>query len=154
MDFQDYQGVWVFIEEKDGAVASVSLELLGAGRKLADKRGVELAGVIIGEHIKHLSKTIFEYGADIAYVYDDPIFKNYRTESYMKALLDCSAKHKPEIILYGATSTGKDLASAVATDLPTGLTADTTEAGCGGGYWAIACKSTSFWREYYGNHFM
>ncbi|PAE19491.1 electron transfer flavoprotein subunit alpha [Bacillus sp. 7504-2] len=127
MDFQDYQGVWVFIEEKDGAVASVSLELLGAGRKLADKRGVELAGVIIGEHIKHLSKTIFEYGADIAYVYDDPIFKNYRTESYMKALLDCSAKHKPEIILYGATSTGKDLASAVATDLPTGLTADTTE---------------------------
>lgn len=119
--------MWVFIEEKDGVIAPVSLELLGAGRILADKRGVELAGVLIGENIKHLTTTIFEYGADVAYVYDDSIFKNYRTESYMKALLDCSNKHKPEIILYGATSTGKDLASAVATDLPTGLTADTTE---------------------------
>lgn len=127
MDFQDYQGVWVFIEEKDGVIAPVSLELLGAGRKLADKRGVDLGGVLIGENIKHLTKTIFEYGADVVYVYDQPIFKHYRTESFMKALLDCSNKYKPEIILYGATSTGKDLASAVATDLPTGLTADTTE---------------------------
>jgi len=127
MDFQDYQGVWVFIEEKDGEIPSVSLELLGAGRKLADKRGVELAGILIGENIKPLAQTVFEYGADTVFIYDQPIFKHYRTESYMKALLDCSNKHKPEIILYGATSTGKDLASAVATDLPTGLTADTTE---------------------------
>jgi electron transfer flavoprotein alpha subunit len=127
MDFKDYKGVWVFIEEKDGEIAQVSLELLGAGRKLADKRGVELAGVIIGENIKALTRTIFEYGADTVYLYDQPIFKNYRTESFMKALLECSNKYKPEIILFGATSTGKDLASAVATDLPTGLTADTTE---------------------------
>lgn len=127
MDFTDYKDVWVFIEEKDGEIAPVSLELLGAGRRLAEKRGVELAGVLIGENIKHLSQTIFEYGADIVYVYDQPIFKHYRTESFMKALLECSNKYKPEIILFGATSTGKDLASAVATDLPTGLTADTTE---------------------------
>lgn len=127
MDFQEYKGIWVFIEERDGEIASVSLELLGAGRKLADKRGVELAGILIGENIKPLASTVFEYGADIVYVYDQSIFKNYRTESFMKALLDCSNKHKPEIILFGATSTGKDLASAVATDLPTGLTADTTE---------------------------
>jgi electron transfer flavoprotein alpha subunit len=127
MDFKDYKGVWVFIEQKDDVIASVSLELLGAGRKLADKRGVELAGILIGENVKHLTKTVFEAGADTVYVYDQPIFKHYRTETYMKALLDCSAKHKPEIILYGATSMGKDLASAVATDLPTGLTADTTE---------------------------
>ncbi len=127
MDFQDYQGVWVFIEEKDGEIPSVSLELLGAGRKLADKRGVELAGILIGEGVKPLAQKVFEYGADTVFLYDQPIFKHYRTESYMKALLDCSNKHKPEIILFGATSTGKDLASAVATDLPTGLTADTTE---------------------------
>jgi electron transfer flavoprotein alpha subunit len=127
MDFQDYKGVWVFIEEKDGVIPSVSLELLGAGRKLANKRGVELAGILIGENIKHLASTEFEYGADITYVYDQPIFKHYRTESFMKALLECANKYKPEIILFGATSTGKDLASAVATDLPTGLTADTTE---------------------------
>lgn len=127
MDFHDYQDVWVFIEEKDGAIAPVSLELLGAGRGLADKRGCNLAGILIGENISHLADTMFEYGADIAYIYDQPIFKNYRTESFMQALLHCSNKYKPEIILYGATSTGKDLASAVATDLPTGLTADTTE---------------------------
>lgn len=127
MDFSDYKDVWVFIEEKDDGVAPVSLELLGAGRKLADKRGVDLAGVLIGENVKPLANTAFEYGADKVYIYDQPIFKHYRTESYMRALLECCEKYKPEIILYGATSTGKDLASAVATDLPTGLTADTTE---------------------------
>jgi electron transfer flavoprotein alpha subunit len=127
VSFEDYRGVWVFIEEQEGKIAPVSLELLGAGKKLADKRGVELAGVMIGDKVKDLASTVFEYGADTVYLYDEPIFKLYRTESFMKALLHCSEKYKPEIILYGATSTGKDLASAVATDLPTGLTADTTE---------------------------
>lgn len=126
MNFDDYRGVWVFIEEKDGQIAPVSLELLGAGRQLADKRKTELAGIIIGEGITDLSTTIFEYGADTVYAYDDAIYRHYRTETFMKAVLACTQKYKPEIILYGATSTGKDLASAVATDLPTGLTADTT----------------------------
>ncbi|WP_209124634.1 electron transfer flavoprotein subunit alpha/FixB family protein [Alkalihalobacillus sp. BA299] len=127
MNFEDYRGVWVFIEENEGKIAPVSLELLGAGKKLADKRGVELGGVIIGDNVKQIVNKVYEYGADVVYIYDEPIFKDYRTESFMKALLDCCQKHKPEIILFGATSTGKDLASAVATDLPTGLTADTTE---------------------------
>ncbi|MBH0173686.1 electron transfer flavoprotein subunit alpha/FixB family protein [Fictibacillus sp. 23RED33] len=126
MSFEEYSGIWVFIEVKDGEVVPVSLELLGAGKELADKRGTELAGVLIGENVTHLADTLYEYGADTVFVYDDTIFKNYRTESYMKALLECCQKHKPEVILYGATSTGKDLASAVATDLPTGLTADST----------------------------
>jgi electron transfer flavoprotein alpha subunit len=126
MNLQDYQGVWVFIEQKDGKIARVSLELLGAGRKLADKRGVPLAGILIGDNVKHLAQEVFAYGADILYLYDDPIFHHYRTESYMRAVIDCCQKYKPEIFLYGATSTGKDLASAVATDLATGLTADTT----------------------------
>lgn len=126
MNFDDYRGIWVFVEEKDGVIAPVSLELLGAGRRLADKRGTELAGVLIGDNVTQLAATAFEYGADTMYVYDAPIFESYRTETFMKALLACTEKYKPEIILYGATSTGKDLASAVATDLPTGLTADTT----------------------------
>jgi electron transfer flavoprotein alpha subunit len=126
MNFDDYRGVWVFLEAKDGKIASVSLELLGAGRRLADKQGVELAGVLIGDKVKPLAKTAFEYGADTVYLYDAPIFRHYRTETFMKALLACTQTYKPEILLYGATSTGKDLASAVATDLPTGLTADTT----------------------------
>jgi electron transfer flavoprotein alpha subunit len=126
MNMNDYRGVWVFIEQNEGSIASVSLELLGAGRKLADKRGVPLAGVLVGNGVKQLAPKVIQYGADVVYIYDDEIFKDYRTETYMRAIIECSEKHKPEIILYGATSTGKDLASAVATDLATGLTADST----------------------------
>jgi electron transfer flavoprotein alpha subunit len=126
MNFEDYRGIWVYIEEKEGQIAPVSLELLGAGRMLADKRRSELAGILIGHEVSHLCDLLFEYGADSVYVYDQPVFKHYRTEAYLAAMLDCCQKYKPEVILYGATSQGKDLASAVATDLPTGLTADTT----------------------------
>jgi len=122
----DYCGVWVFIEQWDGQIAPVSLELLGAGRKLADKRGVPLAGILIGDGVAALADQVFAYGADQLYLYDDPIYHHYRTESYMRAVIHACEKHKPEIFLFGATSTGKDLASAVATDLATGLTADTT----------------------------
>lgn len=126
MNLDEYKGVWVFLEHQDGKIVPVSLELLGAGRKLADKRGVPLAGLLIGEGVRQLAATAFHYGADTVYLYDDPVFRDYRTESYMRAVIACVEKHKPETILYGATSTGKDLASAVATDLETGLTADTT----------------------------
>lgn len=126
MNLEDYRGIWVYIEVNEGKIAPVSLELLGAGRQLADKRGAELAGIMIGHQVGPLSQQVIEYGADVVYVYDQPIFTYYRTEPFMQALLDCCHKYKPEVILYGATSQGKDLASAVATDLATGLTADTT----------------------------
>lgn len=123
---EEYQGVWVFIEQNEGDVESVSLELLGAGRELADKLQVPLAGVLLGSEVKELSSTLIAHGADIVYVTDHPVLKDYRTESYMKGLIQLVETYKPEIILYGATPNGKDLASAVATDLATGLTADTT----------------------------
>lgn len=123
---EEYQGVWVFIEQNEGDVESVSLELLGAGRELADKLQVPLAGVLLGSEVKELSSTLIAHGADIVYVIDHPVLKDYRTESYMKGLIQLVETYKPEIILYGGTPNGKDLASAVATDLATGLTADTT----------------------------
>lgn len=123
---EEYQGVWVFIEQNEGEVESVSLELLGAGRELADKLQVPLAGVLLGSEVKELSSTVIAHGADIVYLIDHPVLKHYRTESYMKGLIQLVDTYKPEIILYGATPNGKDLASAVATDLATGLTADTT----------------------------
>ncbi|KAF0816192.1 MULTISPECIES: electron transfer flavoprotein subunit alpha/FixB family protein [unclassified Cytobacillus] len=122
----EYRGVWVFIEQNDGKIEEVSLELLGAGRKLADKLEVPLSGVLLGYGIKSLSREVITYGADLVYVIDHEVMKDYRTESYMKAVIKLAEKYKPEIFLYGATSNGKDLASAVATDLSTGLTADTT----------------------------
>lgn len=123
---EEYKGVWVFIEQNEGTIAGVSLELLGAGRGLADKLNVPLAGALLGDGVKDLCPQLFEYGADEVYVIDDPILKNYRTETYMDGIVKLSQKYKPEIFLYGATPNGKDLASAVATDLSTGLTADTT----------------------------
>lgn len=120
------RGVWVFIEQNDGKIEGVSLELLGAGRKLADKLDVPLSGVLLGYEIMSLSQEVIAYGADQVYVIDHEVMKDYRTESYMKAVINLAEKYKPEIFLYGATSNGKDLASAVATDLSTGLTADTT----------------------------
>ncbi|WP_035328472.1 electron transfer flavoprotein subunit alpha/FixB family protein [Cytobacillus firmus] len=122
----EYRGVWVFIEQNDGRIEGVSLELLGAGRRLADKLVVPLSGVLLGYEIKSLSREVISYGADQVYVIDHEVMKDYRTESYMKAVINLAEKYKPEIFLYGATSNGKDLASAVATDLSTGLTADTT----------------------------
>lgn len=126
MQIEDYQGVWVFIEQNEGKIEGVSLELLGAGRILADKLQVPLAGFLLGDGIKSHANEVITYGADEVYVIDHPVLKDYRTESYMKGVCELAEKYKPEIILYGATPNGKDLASAVATDLATGLTADTT----------------------------
>ncbi|WCK56756.1 electron transfer flavoprotein subunit alpha/FixB family protein [Aneurinibacillus sp. Ricciae_BoGa-3] len=118
--------MWVFIDQTDGVIAKVSLELLGAGRRLADKLETPLCGFVLGDGVRDLADTCFEYGADKLFVIDDPILRHYRSEAYMKGVADLCRKHKPEIILYGATSNGKDLASAVATELKTGLTADCT----------------------------
>jgi electron transfer flavoprotein alpha subunit len=123
---EENQGVWVFIEVNDGKIEGVSLELLGAGRKLADKLEVPLAGVMLGENVLPLANEVIYAGADQVYVVDHPVLKDYRTESFMKGVCVLAEKYKPEIFLYGATPNGKDLASAVATDLSTGLTADTT----------------------------
>jgi electron transfer flavoprotein alpha subunit len=128
--FRDYKHVWVFIEQERGEVHPVSWELLGAGRKLADKLGVELAGVVLGapgEATREAVAEAFRYGADLAYLVEDPILADYRNEPYSKALTQLVNTHKPEILLLGATTLGRDLAGSVATTLLTGLTADCTE---------------------------
>jgi electron transfer flavoprotein alpha subunit len=128
--FKAYKHVWVFVESEHGVVHPVSMELLGEGRKLADKRGVELVGVVMGgdraaaaEH----AATCFEYGADLVYSCVDPVLAHYRNETYTGALTELVKTYQPEILLLGATSLGRDLAGAVATTLLTGLTADCTE---------------------------
>jgi electron transfer flavoprotein alpha subunit len=128
--FKAYKHVWVFIECEHGAVHPVSFELLGEGRKLADKRGVELAGVIMGnakDAIASVAASCFEYGADLVYTVTDEVLAHYRNEAYTKAMTDLVNTYKPEILLLGATNLGRDLAGSVATTLLTGLTADCTE---------------------------
>ena len=121
-----YRGVWVFIEQTDGEAAKVSWELLGKGQELATALGVELSAVVIGDGVEHLCREAFHYGAQNAYLVDAPVFRHYRTETYLKAVCHLVERHKPEVILMGATGLGRDLAGAVATVVKTGLTADCT----------------------------
>ena len=121
-----YRGVWVFVEQSDGEAAKVSWELLGVGRELADTLGVELCALEHGNQVEHLCFESFHWGADRAYCLDAPVFRHYRTEAYSRAICEMVEKHRPEVILMGATGLGRDLAGAVATVLKTGLTADCT----------------------------
>ena len=128
--FKAYKHVWVFVELERGRVHPVSWELLGEGRKLADKLGVELAGVVLGPKSNATRAAVdeaFHYGADLVYLCEDALLNDYRNEPYTRALTDIVNTHKPEILLLGATTLGRDLAGAVATTLKTGLTADSTE---------------------------
>ena len=118
--------VWVFVEHTDHRPASVSWELLGKGRELADDLGGRVCSVLLGHQVDHLIKEAFIYGADKVYVIDDPVLSHYRTQPYLRGMIRLVEKYRPEIMLLGATTMGRDLAGAVATTLETGLTADCT----------------------------
>ena len=121
-----YRGVWVFVEQTEGEPHKVSWELLGKGRELAETLDVELSAIVIGENVEQLCSEAFAHGAATAYLLDAPVFRYYRTESYLRGVCHLVEKYRPEVILMGATGLGRDLAGAVATVLKTGLTADCT----------------------------
>lgn len=121
-----YQGVWVFGEQMDGHLAGVVPELIGSGRKLADARGCELAVVVLGDQLDALVDELAHYPVDKVYVYEHPKLARYRPEPYTRVLSNLVRTYKPEIVLAGATTTGRSFLSRVATDVYTGLTADCT----------------------------
>jgi electron transfer flavoprotein alpha subunit len=123
---QKWKGVWVFIEQNDGIAHPVSWQLLGIAHVLAAQLGVELSAVVLGSGTDGLVSESAAYGALNVYVVDDPLLGDYRTRPYTVSLAALAKKYMPEILLIGATATGRDLASAVATTLETGLTADCT----------------------------
>jgi electron transfer flavoprotein alpha subunit len=125
-DLSAYKGVWVFAEQHKGGIASVALELLGEGRKLADKRKTTLAAVFIGHGIKDKARELVACGADTVYVADDPTLRDFNDDSYAAILTALAKQHKPEIILAGATAIGRSFFPKVASSLHTGLTADCT----------------------------
>ncbi|MFA5867387.1 MAG: electron transfer flavoprotein subunit alpha/FixB family protein [Actinomycetota bacterium] len=118
--------VWTLIEQNDNQIAGVSWELIGKGRELADDLGGELCGVLVGHNVKNLATEAFYYGADKVYVIDDPVLAYYRTEPYAHGISELAKKHKPDVFLMAATTLGRDLSGAVATQLSAGLTADCT----------------------------
>ena len=119
-------GVWVFCEQRQGKMMSTSYELISEGRKLADERGTKLYGLLLGDGIEGIAKELGGYGADKVYVYNSPLLKDYTTDAYTKVITDAVEEIKPEILLFGASNIGRDLAPRCAARLHTGLCADCT----------------------------
>ena len=127
VDISLYHGVWVYAEQRGGKLMNVAIELLGEGRKLADEIGTELCAVLVGSECDDLVDELFAYGAEKVYYANNPELKNYTTDGYTAAVYRAVLKYKPEIVLYGATHIGRDLAPSVAVKCGTGLTADCTK---------------------------
>ena len=125
-DFNDYKGVWVFCEQRQGKLMSTDFELVSEARKLADELGCEVTGLLLGDNVEGIAKELGGYGADKVMVCDSPLLKDYTTDAYAKVVCDMVNAYKPEVLLIGATNIGRDLGPRCAARLHTGLTADAT----------------------------
>jgi electron transfer flavoprotein alpha subunit len=119
--------VWVFAEQHYGVLEEACLELLGKGRCLADALKVPLGAVLVGDGVGGLTARLIHYGADKVYLAEHLLLERYQTNSYAKVLYELIHKYEPQIVLYGATVTGRDLAPRVASAAKAGLTADCTD---------------------------
>jgi electron transfer flavoprotein alpha subunit len=126
LDVEAAPEVWVWVEHLRGVAAPVSWELVGHGARLAGDLGGRVAAVVLGRDVQPLADAAIAYGAARVYLIDDPVLEHYRTEPYLRGMTRLIEKRRPEVILLGATTTGRDLAGAVATTVHTGLTADCT----------------------------
>ncbi len=125
-DTAAFKNVWVFCEQRQGKMMPTTFELISEGRKLADELGVELCGILLGDNVDGIAKELGGYGADKVYVYNSPLLKDYTTDAYTKVITDALEEIKPEILLFGASNIGRDLAPRCAARLHTGLCADCT----------------------------
>ncbi len=125
-NIKDYKGIWVFIEQKNGKVQSVSYELLGKAQELAKKLNCDVSGVLIGNKLEDQLDELIFCGADNIYLVEAPELANFQDEPYTNILVELVRKYKPEILLCGATNIGRSLISRVAINIKAGLTADCT----------------------------
>ena len=125
-DTAAFKNVWVFCEQRQGVMMPTTFELISEGRKLANELGVELCGILLGDNVDGIAKELGGYGADKVYVYNSPLLKDYTTDAYTKVITDAVEEIKPEILLFGASNIGRDLAPRCAARLHTGLCADCT----------------------------
>lgn len=126
VDLSDWKGVWVITEHDGKKPVTVTFELLGEAAKLAAKRNTYVGAVLLGNNVAFMADELFSYGADKVFLCESPVLEHYRTEPYSEVIVEMVKQYKPEIILSGATTQGRDLAGSVATKLETGLTADCT----------------------------
>ncbi len=126
MALEEYKGVYVFAQQVDGKISNISFELLGKATDLAKDLNTEVTAMLLGKDVKGLADQLAEYGADKVIVVDDPELEVYRTEPYAHAICSIIKEFKPDIVLYGATAIGRDLAPRCSARVHTGLTADCT----------------------------
>ena len=126
IDKSKYRGVWVFAEQKEGGVANVTFELLGQGRELADKLAEPLCAMLLGNEAGELARELICSGADKVYLAESGQLDVFIEDTFTEVVTGLIKEHKPNIVLFGATSIGRSLAPRVASRLETGLTADCT----------------------------
>ena len=123
---EDFKGVWVFCEQRQGKLMPTNFELISEGRKLADELGTELCGILLGDNVEGIAKELGGYGADKVIVCEHPLLKDYTTDACTKVICDVVKEYKPEVMLIGASNIGRDLGPRCAARLNTGLCADCT----------------------------
>ena len=124
---EEASGLWVFLEQQDGVLEPVSVELLGQARRLADQSHQAVTAVVAGYEIGHLSAPATAFGADEVLIAEHRLLSEYTTAPYAKVVTQIVEERKPDILLLGATANGRDLAGRLAVRLRTGLTADCTD---------------------------
>jgi len=127
IDKDQWNGIAVFIEQDEGSIEDISLELLGKGRELANKGNTELMAILLGHEIGGLAQELIERGADKVILADHPLLDHYKWETYTKIGEEIINTYMPSSLIMGATANGRDLAGRLAVRLKTGLTADVIE---------------------------
>lgn len=126
MDKEQYKGIQVFAEQREGVVQNVAFELIGKARELADSIGEKVTAVLLGQNVANLSQELIAAGADRVLLVEHDLLKDYVTEQYAQAITHILNTYKPEIFLLGATTIGRDLGPRLSARMHTGLTADCT----------------------------
>ena len=121
------KNIWVFCETRDGEIQNVALELLGVARELAEKTGEKVCALLLGHNVNSKAQELIAHGADQVYVVDDERLATFVTEPFAQAVTQIARAYEPSVILFGATSIGRDLAPRLSARLKTGLTADCTK---------------------------
>jgi electron transfer flavoprotein alpha subunit len=126
MNLKEYKDVLIYVEQREGHIEKVSLELVSKGREIADTIGCKLKAVVICRDINESPESLIHIGADEVILVKNDLLEPYATETYTKALVNVIEAHKPEVVMVGATTIGRDLAPRVSARINTGLTADCT----------------------------
>ncbi|MDM7275916.1 MAG: electron transfer flavoprotein subunit alpha/FixB family protein [Thermoprotei archaeon] len=124
---EEFKNVWVLIEAFEGFISEPSLQMLTSGRKIADKLGEKLVGVLVGYRVSGFAEEIIKHGADEVIVVDDPGLETYYPRVYAHVIVSLARKYKPSVILAPATKRGRELAPYIANTLKAGITADCTD---------------------------